>query len=146
MNKKVVIVDYGLGNIRSAQKSIEKAIELKKDKSTTVERSSRYESLHEATHIVLPGQGAFEACINGLASLDGMLEELNNQILFKKKPIFGICVGMQLFADVSFENGEHKGLGWIGGKVLKIESREKVFKPITLRWRERFAWLAHIAK
>ena len=58
----------------------------------------------------MPGQGAFKSCIDGLNNLNGMVEELNNQVCVKKKPILGICVGMQLFANESSENGKHLGL------------------------------------
>ena len=126
MKKKVIIVDYGLGNIRSANNSLKKALALNNEEDYIVERTSNYKSLIEATHIVLPGQGAFESCIEGLKNLDGMIDELNNQVLIKNKPIFGICVGMQLFANKSFENGDHDGLGWIKGSILKIPSNENV--------------------
>ena len=120
MSKKVVIVDYGLGNIRSAQKSIEKAFELNGQTNYSVEKSSNYKSLIKSSHIVLPGQGAFQSCIEGLIKLDGVIEEIHNQVLIRKKPILGICVGMQLFATKGYENGEHKGLDLIDGEGLKI--------------------------
>ena len=94
--------------------------------SGKVERSSDYKSLIEASHIILPGQGAFESCIKGLKDLSGMIEELQSQVIVKKKPILGICVGMQLFSDIGFENGKHKGLGWIRGSVIKVPSNKKV--------------------
>ena len=119
MKTKIIIVDYGLGNIRSAINSIKKALEYK-NIDATVERSSNYKSLKEATHVVLPGQGAFESCIQGLKKLDGIIEELNENIIIKKKPFLGICVGMQLLANQSFENGTHKGLGWVEGDIIKI--------------------------
>ncbi len=119
MKTKIVIVDYGLGNIRSAINSIKKALEYKKI-DAIVERSSNHKSLKDATHVVLPGQGAFESCIQGLKKLDGIIEELNENVIIKKKPFLGICVGMQLLANQSFENGTHKGLGWIEGNIIKI--------------------------
>ena len=125
MKKKIIIVDYGLGNIRSVQNSIQKAMNLY-GISGEVERSSNCKSLSEASHIILPGQGAFESCINGLKDLSGMIEELQSQVVSKKKPILGICVGMQLFSDTGFENGQHKGLGWIGGSVIKMPSNKKI--------------------
>ena len=91
MKKKIIIVDYGLGNIRSVQNSIQRAMNLY-EISGEVERSSNYKSLSEASHIILPGQGAFESCINGLNDLSGMTEELRSQVIVKKKPILGICV------------------------------------------------------
>jgi len=125
MKKKIIIVDYGLGNIRSVQNSIQRAMNLY-EISGEVERSSNYKSLSEASHIILPGQGAFESCISGLNDLSGMTEELHSQVIVKKKPILGICVGMQLFSDTGFENGKHKGLGWISGNVIKMPSNKKI--------------------
>ena len=125
MKKKIIIVDYGLGNIRSVQNSIQKAMNLY-GISGEVERSSNYKSLSEASHIILPGQGAFESCIRGLNDLSGMIEELQSQVIVKKKPILGICVGMQLFSDIGFENGQHKGLGWISGSVIRMPSNKKI--------------------
>ena len=123
MKKKVIIVDYGLGNIRSVQKSIQKTFKENNDFDSIVERSNNYKSLIQASHIVLPGQGAFESCMNGLKRLDGMIDELRNQVLIKNKNILGICVGMQLFADIGFENGKHEGLGWIEGRVVKLPDK-----------------------
>jgi len=125
MELKVVIIDYGLGNIRSAKKSVVAAMHLNNLKGS-VSLSSNFEAIKGASHIILPGQGAFGSCINGLESLDGMIEELNNQVIIKKKPIFGICVGMQLFANKSLEKGTHKGLGWIEGEILKLPSKNLI--------------------
>ena len=125
MKLKIVIVDYGLGNIRSAQKSLQKVLIDNKIEGDVI-RSSDYKSLLEATHIILPGQGAFKSCIDGLNNLNGMVEELNNQVCVKKKPILGICVGMQLFANESLENGNHLGLGWIKGKIIKLPNNKNI--------------------
>jgi len=125
MKLNIVIVDYGLGNIRSAQKSLQKVLIDNKLEGDVI-RSSDYKSLLEATHIILPGQGAFKSCIDGLNNLNGMVEELNNQVCVKKKPILGICVGMQLFANESSENGKHLGLGWINGKITKLPNNKNI--------------------
>ena len=71
---------------------------------------------------MLPGQGAFETCIVGLKKIPGMIEELNKLVMYEKKPFFGICVGMQLLANNSLENGNHEGLGWINGTIEKLPS------------------------
>ena len=81
MNLKVIIVDYGLGNIRSVQKSVEN-IFLKSDIKGEVVISSTTSGMKDATHYILPGQGAFKSCIDGLKKLDGMIEELSDQVLF----------------------------------------------------------------
>ena len=69
---------------------------------------------------MLPGQGAFQSCIDGLNNIDGMVDILEQCVLKNKVPFLGICVGMQLLANESYENGKHKGLGWIGGSIKKL--------------------------
>ena len=123
MNKKIVVVDYGLGNIISAQQSFLKTIKDNNIKAEVV-ISNDPDVISNSSHIVLPGQGAFETCIKGLKKIPGMLEELNNYAIEEQKPFFGICVGMQLLADNSEENGNHKGLGWISGTIKKLPSMQ----------------------
>ena len=119
--KKITIVDYGLGNILSAEQSFAKVISTK-GISADVRVSNLPKDIENSTHIVLPGQGAFETCITGLKNISGMLEELTLFVIEEKKPFFGICVGMQLLADNSLEKGNHKGLGWIKGTIRKLPS------------------------
>ena len=119
MKKKITIIDYGSGNILSAKQSFAKVIK-KENIDADVCISGNPEIIKNSTHIVLPGQGAFETCIGGLEGIPGMIEELNNFVVVHKKPFFGICVGMQLLANNSLENGNHKGLGWINGTIEKL--------------------------
>ena len=121
MKKNITIIDYGSGNILSAKQSFARAIN-KENIDADVCISGNPEKIKNSTHIVLPGQGAFETCINGLKKIPGMIDELNNFVFVKKKPFFGICVGMQLLANNSLENGDHKGLGWIDGTIEKLPS------------------------
>ena len=120
MKKKVVIVDYGLGNIVSAQQSFLKVI---KDNQLDAEViiSNQPSDICASSHIVLPGQGAFLSCISGLKKISGVIEALEDSVLINKKPFLGICVGMQLLADLGYENGVHRGLGWIKGSIKKLE-------------------------
>ena len=119
MKKKVAIVDYGLGNIVSAQQSFIK--DAKENKlNVDVVITNEIETINNSTHIVLPGQGAFKSCIEGLRSIEGMIDSLENNVLNKKKPFLGICVGMQLLAEEGRENGTHDGLGWIKGSTKKL--------------------------
>ena len=120
MKKKVVIVDYGLGNIVSAQQSFLRVVR-KKNLKTEVVISNKPKDIFSSTHIVLPGQGAFASCINGLKSINGMIDALEDSVLKKKIPFLGICVGMQLLANKGFENGVHNGLGWIEGSTKRLE-------------------------
>ena len=119
MNKKVTIVDYGLGNILSAQQSFLKVAEDNK-LNVSVVITNRPEVVSNSTHIVLPGQGAFETCMNNLINIKGMMKQLTKSVIENKVPFLGICVGMQLLANISFENGQHKGLGWIPGEIKKL--------------------------
>jgi len=119
MKKNITIIDYGSGNILSAKQSFVKVIK-NHNLDAEVCISGNPSTIKKSSHIVLPGQGAFETCITGLKSIPGMLEELNCFVISKKKPFFGICVGMQLLANNSLENGNHKGLGWIKGTIEKL--------------------------
>ena len=114
--KKITIVDYGSGNVLSAQKSF---IKIAKDNNIEVDVliSKKLNDVKNSTHIVLPGQGAFSTCMNGLKKTDGLIDELFEFALIKKKPFLGICVGMQMLAKMSEENGDHEGLGWIDGQI-----------------------------
>ena len=121
MKKKITIIDYGSGNILSAKQSFTRVTRTENiDAEVCI--SGNPEIIKNSTHIVLPGQGAFETCINGLKKIPGMIDELNSFVITKKKPFFGICVGMQLLANNSLENGNHKGLGWIDGTIEKLPS------------------------
>ncbi len=122
MKKNITIIDYGSGNILSAKQSFARVIKTENiDADVCI--SGNPEIIKNSTHIVLPGQGAFETCINGLKEIPGMIDELNNFVVIKKKPFFGICVGMQLLANNSLENGDHKGLGWINGTIERLPSK-----------------------
>ena len=120
MKKKIVIVDYGLGNILSAQQSFLKVIQDNFFDAEVV-ISNKPSDIHNSSHIVLPGQGAFSSCIGGLKNIVGMIGALEDSVLTNKKPFLGICVGMQLLAEKGYENGTHQGLGWIKGSIKKLE-------------------------
>ena len=104
MKKQVAIIDYGLGNIVSAQQSFIKDAK-ENNLNVDVVITNDVRTINDSTHIVLPGQGAFNSCIEGLRSIDGMIDSLENNVLNKKKPFLGICVGMQLLAEEGRENG-----------------------------------------
>jgi len=127
MKKNITILDYGSGNILSAKQSFAKVIKMHNlDVDVFISRNPK--TIKDSSHVVLPGQGSFETCIKGLKGIPGMLEELNNFVINAKKPFFGICVGMQLLANNSLENGNHEGLGWISGTIEKLPS-EKLKMP-----------------
>ena len=120
MKKKIVIVDYGLGNIVSAQQSFLKVIkDCQLDAEVII--SCQPSDIYTSSHVVLPGQGAFLSCIKGLKNTFGIIKALEESVLINKKPFLGICVGMQLLAETGYENGVHQGLGWIKGSIKKLD-------------------------
>ncbi len=127
---KVVIIDYGSGNLQS----VFNALQLVKTSSDLIEISSNPEDLKSATHIILPGVGAFGDCIASLKAIDKMVEELQIQVLKNKKPFLGICVGMQLLADFGFEYGKHSGLGFVAGDVVGIDNQNNTLKVPHIGW------------
>lgn len=114
MQPSIVIVDYGVGNTCSVSNAI-RTLGYKKIKISGIEAD-----ILAADALILPGVGAFEACIRSLQQrqLDTVIHEA---VLVRKKPILGICVGMQLMATTSEENGCHRGLDWIPGQVVKLK-------------------------
>ena len=128
----VAVIDYGSGNLKSAAKAIEKVIsEIGKGK-VVITRDPK--EVLNATHIVLPGQGSFVDCMLGLQAIGGMIDTLENQVINKSLPFLGICVGMQLTADVGEENQEVDGLGWVPGKVVKINPQNPSLKIPHMGW------------
>ena len=117
--KKITIVDYGSGNVLSAQKSFAKVAN-ENNIETNVLISKDLKEIKNSTHIVLPGQGAFSTCMSGINKTSGLIEELYDIVIIKKRPFLGICVGMQMLANNSEENGLHKGLGWIDGNIKPL--------------------------
>jgi len=116
MNKKVVIIDYGMGNVASVKKAFDKL-------GAEALISADQTEINAATHIVLPGVGAFPEGIKNLKQ-NGLVQILNQKVLKEKTPFLGICLGMQLIAEKGFEFGAHDGLGWIKGEVKKINVNE----------------------
>jgi glutamine amidotransferase len=128
----VTIVDYNSGNISSVINSFQ---EVAKDK-VNIEVTSDLNKIKSSDKIVLPGQGSFKSCVDALNSIDGLVDTLNNFVINEKKPLFGICVGLQMFADIGYEEKETKGLGWISGKVLKIDNQNGKYKLPHIGWNE----------
>src|SRR5262249_47020220 len=115
----VALIDYGSGNLRSAEKALARAAG-ENDTGHEIIVTSDPSRVAEAERIVLPGVGAFADCMRGVSSIPGMIDALENKVLKQGTPFLGICVGMQLLADVGREHGDHKGLGWIPGEVVRI--------------------------
>ncbi len=131
----VAIVDYGSGNLRSAAKAFERAAD-ETGFAGEIRVTSQAADLESASHIVLPGVGAFADCKRGLVALPGMWEALSDQVIGLAKPFLGICVGMQLMAEAGHEHGSHEGLGWIEGEVVPLEPADDALKVPHMGWNE----------
>ena len=131
----VAIVDYGSGNLRSAEKALAR-VAAEGATGHAVVVTADAEIVRRAERIVLPGVGAFADCMNGLSAVPGMVEALNDAVLKRGVPFLGICVGMQLLADVGREFGDHAGLRWIPGEVAKIAPSDPSLKIPHMGWNE----------
>ena len=131
----ISVIDYGSGNLKSAAKALETAANNISINNKIVVTSDP-KIIKQSDKIVLPGQGSFRDCYLSLKKIDGLNETLKEFVLEKKKPILGICVGMQLFAKTGFESQETKGFGWIDAKVRKINNLNKKIKLPHMGWNE----------
>jgi len=128
MAKAVVVVDYGMGNLRSVVNAFEHV-------GAKVKLSNKSEDIVNSKAVVVPGQGAFRDCIGNIEKY-GLVKPLTEVVTKKKKPFFGICLGLEILADTSSEGGKFKGLGWIKGKVRKFEVNTKKYKLPHLGWND----------
>ena len=129
---KVTIVDYSSGNISSVVNSFKEVGQNK----AKIEVTSDLEKIKASDKIVLPGQGSFKSCVDALNKISGLNDTLNEFVTVNKKPLLGICVGLQMFADVGYEETETKGLGWISGKVSKIDNQNGKYKLPHIGWNQ----------
>jgi glutamine amidotransferase len=128
----VTIVDYNSGNISSVINSFKEVAK----ENIQIEVTSNLDKIKSSDKIVLPGQGSFKSCVDSLNGIDGLVDTLNEITMINKKPLLGICVGFQMFADIGFEEIETQGLGWISGKVSKIDNQNGKFKLPHIGWNE----------
>jgi len=128
----VTIVDYNSGNISSVINSFS---EVAKDK-VNLEVTSDLNKIKSSDKVILPGQGSFKSCVDALNNINGLVDTLNEFAINDKKPLLGICVGLQMFADIGYEETETKGLGWIPGKVSKIDNQNRKYKLPHIGWNE----------
>ena len=133
MRPVVALIDYGSGNLRSAEKALMRAASETASAHDIVVASDAA-MVAKAERIVLPGVGAFADCMAGLAALPGMVATLNDSVLKRGAPFLGICVGMQLMAGVGREFGDHAGLGWIEGEVVKLAPADATLKIPQMGW------------
>lgn len=131
--QKIVIIDCGSGNIRSCAKAVETAAKNSANEFSVIIANSA-EIAKNADRIILPGQGAFRTCMKALEAMPNMIETLEEIVIKKARPFFGICVGMQLLADYGYEHETTQGLGWLGGDVVSLQPSNKNYKIPHMGW------------
>jgi len=129
----LTIIDYGSGNLHSAAKAFER-MNAETAAGQTIKVTADPNEVRRADRIVLPGVGAFGDCRSGLLGVKGMMEALDEAVIEKERPFLGICVGMQLMADVGLEHAMMPGFGWIGGEVRAIEPNDEALKIPHMGW------------
>ena len=130
--KKITIVDYGCGNILSLRRGMQEI-------GYSSEITNDNKKILNSDFLILPGVGAFENAMN-LLNQNNLIDTLKEYVQHKKKTIFGICLGMQIFLTKSYEMGEHKGLNFIEGEVIEIKKKSKInnLKIPHISWNEIF--------
>lgn len=138
----VALIDYGSGNLRSAEKALARAA---REGATghDIFVTADPDAVAKAERIVLPGVGAFADCMTGVTAIAGMREALEDSVLRRGRPFLGICVGMQLLARIGREFGETPGLGWIDGEVAKLAPADSALKIPHMGWNELTVSRAH---
>lgn len=129
----VAIIDYGSGNLRSAEKSFERAAR-ESGLNTEITVTADPETVRTADRVVLPGVGAFADCRRGLHAVDGMVEALHDAVIAGGRPFLGICVGMQLMASRGLEHEVSEGFGWIPGDVTAMKPADPTLKIPHMGW------------
>jgi imidazole glycerol-phosphate synthase subunit HisH len=140
--RTVALIDYGSGNLRSAEKALWAAARLagqRRDIRATCEP----DFVAQADAILLPGVGAFRACMAALTARPGLIEALNTAVIGRGVPFLGVCVGMQLLATRGLEFGETPGLGWIEGEVKRLAPHDRRAKVPHVGWNEVQALRPH---
>ncbi|HEY2050315.1 MAG TPA: imidazole glycerol phosphate synthase subunit HisH [Caulobacteraceae bacterium] len=130
--RSVALVDYGSGNLPSALKALRRAAEAVGD--TRVEATDDPETISRADAVVLPGVGAFAACMDALRARAGVIEAMEAAVRHRGAPFLGICVGLQLMADQGREFGLTPGLGWVGGEVRRLAPSDPALKLPHMGW------------
>ena len=130
---RVVIIDYGSGNLRSATKAFERAAR-EAGIGASIELTDDAQTVRRADRIVLPGVGANADCRAGLDAVPGMVEAIEEAVTAKGRPFLGICVGMQLMSERGLEKTTTKGFGWIAGDVVQMTPDDPALKIPQIGW------------
>ena len=128
--ERLALIDYGAGNLRSVENALRAA------GAADVLVTADPDAVRSADRIVLPGVGAFAACMGALSGITGMVEAMGEAVHESGQPFLGICVGMQLLADTGEEYGSHAGLGWIGGTVRALKPADPALKVPHMGWND----------
>ena len=139
---QVTIIDFGSGNLRSAAKAFEHAAR-EADVACRVVVGRTPTEIEAATHLVLPGDGAFADCRRGLTALPGVMEALARAVRERGRPFLGICVGMQLLATRGTEHGITPGLDWIPGECVALSPSDPRLKIPHMGWNDLVLRRAH---
>ena len=131
----LALIDYGSGNLRSAERALARAA-AESGQRIEITVTSDPQTVSRAERIVLPGVGAFADCIAGLAAVPGLIEAMTQSVRQRGQPFLGICVGMQLLAGRGHEHGTHAGLGWIEGEVVRLAPHDPTLKIPQMGWNE----------
>lgn len=133
---EIALIDYGAGNLRSVYNALSAA------GAENICVTADPDVVAKAGRIILPGVGAFAACMKGLTAIDGLVEAMTARVTQDGAPFLGICVGMQLLADVGEEYGHHAGLGWIKGRVIPFTPSANLRVP-HMGWNDVVPTFAH---
>jgi len=136
--RSVALIDYGSGNLRSAEKALRRAAD-GLDGGVEIVTTDDPEVIAAADGVVLPGVGAFAACMNALTARAGVIEAMTRAVRDRGAPFLGVCVGMQLIAARGLEFGATDGLDWIGGEVRKLDPADKTLKIPHMGWNDLIA-------
>lgn len=134
---RIALIDYGAGNLHSVHNALKAA------GAGDVRVTGDAADVRAADRIVLPGVGAFAACMAGLGALPGMIEALDSAVRRDGRPFLGICVGMQLLVEAGEEHGRHAGLGWLPGVVRPIRPADPLVKVPHMGWNDVIPAAAH---
>lgn len=139
---RVVIIDYGSGNLRSATKAFERAAR-EAGIDAEIELTDKAERVASADRVVLPGVGAYADCRRGLDAVSGMHEAVVEAVETRGRPFMGICVGMQLMSSRGLEKTVTSGFGWIKGDVVEMTPSDPNLKIPQIGWNTLDLYRAH---
>jgi glutamine amidotransferase len=131
----VAVIDYGSGNLRSAERALLRAA-AESGCAAEIRVTADPDLVRRAERIVLPGVGAFADCMAGLSGIPGMIGAMEEAVRRQGRPFLGICVGMQLLATEGHEHGVHRGLGWVAGEVVRLQPGDAALKVPQTGWNE----------